>query len=450
MKKLLAMLLTLCMLLSLAACGGETKQEEQGVAITNSLGWDLEEVYMVTAGAKTWGDPVIQNLPNGKYETLYLEVAYGSRTAKVDILGIDKDGDSYAVYNVTLNDGDICTLYLDNSADFVVDVGEARFTGEWIHADAPETEEPAPVYDIAGVWEYDNYAIYLLFDKEGNYTIVSMNGPEIADQGTYTMDGSAICLQSNSGSTEYLTMEEGGMLDDSKESIQYKDTLESSLYYNIMDSLEEEPPYFEQMGYTINYAKGDGNTYLLNGACMFTKDGSHYARVPVSVSIVQDSYNDTQDGYVEIEVTQTIQIDVEDYPDFYFEYETLTSTQRMFWDYYTGYKLNPGGGRIYGDSDRGENYHYFEYESQGRNIIIDMNFSSEWYQKNDSSFIHTQQHFFRIPIDYDGLVLAVMPMYTDYATYHSRTSDSSEPDNVEFSDEPRLTEALLYRVHTIE
>lgn len=92
---------------------------------------------------------------------------------------------------------------------------------------------------ISGVWEYEEYNIYLLFDQEGNYASVYKNDPEVNDKGVYTIDGSNVVITSNSGSTEILLIGDERLYDSNNDSIRYIDNPDSDLFGSILASLED-------------------------------------------------------------------------------------------------------------------------------------------------------------------------------------------------------------------
>lgn len=92
---------------------------------------------------------------------------------------------------------------------------------------------------ISGVWEYEEYNIYLLFDQEGNYASVYKNDPEVNDKGIYTIDGSNVVITSNSGSTEILLIGDERLYDSNNDSIRYIDNPDSDLFGSILANLED-------------------------------------------------------------------------------------------------------------------------------------------------------------------------------------------------------------------
>jgi hypothetical protein len=101
MKKFLSVFLALLLCLSLAACGGE-----EGVAVTNDLGYELTELYISPIDADTWGDNLLAGNAEGGHTTMFLISTYSeSDTGIFDICAVDVDGDSYSFFDVALSDG---------------------------------------------------------------------------------------------------------------------------------------------------------------------------------------------------------------------------------------------------------------------------------------------------------------------------------------------------------
>ncbi len=204
--------------------------------------------------------------------------------------------------------------------------------------------------------------------------------------------------------------------------------------------------YLEQMGAEINYAFGDGEVFMEAGAYVHTLDGKNYATIPLTLEMSLDSVNDTKDGFVEIEFTKTVHLDSENYPDFMSGNDWTLGMSEILCDYYTGFEFNSAV--VDGDIDKGENYHYYEYVSQGRKICVEYNFSAEWFQKKDGSYILEQQTFLRVPSDYDGILYGQRKAYPDY---ESCVAGNTYPeDSMYLLSGERLQDIVLCRVNTME
>ncbi len=349
MKKIFMLLLVVCMLATLTACGKEEKdkvqvkvkdqtetkektnvkeqeeeqekedetENEKGIMIVNGIGLTLEEIHIVTQGADEWGEPMFGQLEDGESATLFPMRTFNSQIIEADILAIDMDGDIYEVYNVPMRDGDICILSFDDDFNFVAVIGDASFIGQ------------------------------CSIDFEGD---------------------------------------------------------------------DEEIAYFDEMGYELNYEINEGSVEMTNGAYAFTPNGEYYCTIPATIWIERESYDDTQDGYIETTFTKTVYLDSFYFPSFIKEgmFDSLSITTRLY-DYYTGYWL--ADGNTIGDSKRGDNHYYYEYESQGRTICVDYNYSTDWTKEEDGSYILKMQSFIRMPEDYDGIIYASLAAYPDYAAY---------------------------------
>ncbi len=187
---------------------------------------------------------------------------------------------------------------------------------------------------------------------------------------------------------------------------------------------EAEEPYFEKKGWYANYTLDEGGTYMDNCVYAYTKDGEFYARLPATVTITRDSYYDTLDGYVEMEFTKLVYVDKGDYPMFMFENKFTIGMIQNLYDYHTGYWLPDT--RTYGDSNRGENYFYYEYESQGRQVHVEFNYSTDWERHEDDSYTLTMDFFIRMPADYDGIAIAQVEVYPDYESMMNRSDPGEE------------------------
>ncbi len=404
MKKVFVILLALSLLCGFAAC----EKEEKGIAIVNDLGVDLENIYIVRAGAEDWGEPLIGYLDAGVGAFVYLGNSLGGREFTVDLRAVDVEGDAYEFSNVYMMDGDSCSLqFAEGEVIAYVDV-HGRNVGSWIIA------EDEPEMDVVGIWEYDAYYIYLILDEDDSYAEVSAEDGHVIDEGKYTVDGESLILTSGYGDPERtMSIYEDLLVDADGDSLSYAGSKDGKLYNEILGLISSaNMAYFDMMGFGANYSLDEGSVLMDNAVYVFAQDGLYYDSVPALVSISLDSYNDTQDGFVEIEFTKTVYIDRDDYPEFMFYNDFDIGMTHKLFDYYTGHFLPDSA--VYGNTSRGDNYFYYEYESQDRTICVDYNYSTEWTRHEDDSYTFEQQNFIRMPADYDGIIYGHLEAYPDY------------------------------------
>ncbi len=320
-------------------------------------------------------------------------------------------------------------------------------------ATPPGDETIAPVLhqlsDLLGVWEFSLEETYLLFYEDSTWETITFEGEKL-ENGAYKFDGQQVIL-ALSGKIITLTWDEDGDLADGENNLLllYVCDFESEEYRQYLAYLESLKCYFEDQGYEINYAFGDDWVFQNNGAFLVVNNGQHSGRMDVIVKLEQDSFNDTKDGYVEIEFTKTVYMDCEGQPDFVKNASSYTAAvTNGLYDYYRGYVLRCES--AYGDSSRGDNAFYYEYESQGRTICVDYNYSTEWEQYADGSVAVITHNFIRMPADYDGIIYAVTEAYPDFATYAQSISgnpgDSGE--NIATMQDSDVQNAIFCRVHT--
>ncbi len=316
--------------------------------------------------------------------------------------------------------------------------------------------------DVIGAWSYDDYIgeVYVLIYEDGTFAEVDAGAGAIRVVGVYEEeDEDSITFYGDDGEnvgwfdTFYFNDENGKALpSDELRSyycgpMSYCFGLDDPQYQDILAVLaaaETEIPYFEEAGYEINYDLGEGGTYMKNGACVFTNKGDYYDRMYATVSMDLDSYNDTKDGFVEIEFTETTYMDVGDYPEFVFYKDFQAGMAIMLCDYYTGCELPATS--TYGDTSRGENYHYYEYESQGRQVRIDHNYSTDWKLDANGSYVIKVQHFLRMPADYDGVVYIHQEAPASYKEY---VHNSDPGDTMPKIDDARVKNAIFCRLNTV-
>ncbi len=473
MKKWYAILMALCMIFTLAACsGGEsesTVEEEKGIEFKNGLNWDLTEVYIVPNDSDGWGSNNYGPMTEDESFFLMPEREFGGSEVVLNIKLVDKDEEAYEVYNVPVKDGDLVYMDLDPDYQFAVYVnGNDKYEGEWIQSgDRDPVEEvektDSGIEELLGVWHYDGYAdhVYILFYDDATFAEINTRSGEIEVQGTYEAneDGDVVLTGSDGEvfgwfDTYYFKDTNGDPLPEDKlrsfyyDSISFYCDFNGQEYLDILSKLEapaESRPHFEAMNHYITYDIGSGGEYLRNGACVFTSNGKYYEPMYATVSMEYDSINDTKDVFVEITFTETTYLDVYDYPEFVYTNDFQAGMCVDIFDYYTGYRLPATD--TYGDTSRGENYHYYEYESQGHMIQVDHNYSTDWKLDSDGSYVLKVQHFFRMPADYDGIVYGHLPANEDYIGYISGSNDEGDP--LPMMDDERAVGALLSRVNVL-
>ncbi len=320
-------------------------------------------------------------------------------------------------------------------------------------------DKPEEEVNLTGIWEYEDLDAYLLIFEDMGWKIV-FNITETTVAGTcqYT-DSKDIKLLSNETDEEFFDMlvlhdENGKLLPDG---VVYSENYGSMTFFCSFGDEEHKDlidflmgnviptPYFEEMGYKINYELGEGGFYKKNVGYAFTENGKHYGRIPTTVTIKEKSFNDTKDGYVEIEILKTVYFDVGDYPDFMFSNKFTIGHSTNIYDYYTGYWLR--GTPSYGDTSRGDNYFFYEYESQGRQVKIEYNFSTKWTRHNDTSYTLDMEFFFRMPADYDGIIMGIPEAYANYKAYQASLTDPG--DTLEIIEDSVAEKALFCRIHTL-
>lgn len=440
MKKILAILLALCLLLALTACGEEEEPEtEQGIQFVNGFDWTLTEVYVVPSDESEWGNALFESMDAGDQGYLYAEARFGSREVVVDILAYDEDNDQFSAMNIVLKDGDTVMLQLDEEYNFAVYVNETeKYTGEWLRGDTPDEpvepdvpDEPVvegPVdfseTDVTGFWDYADYDAWLVLKDDATWAIYNGDAGLVAEG--YQSDSlTQLDLYDDNHELydilyvtdmENLPLGEGILRSDNMGLLYFQGGLDDPEYAFLLDAPQEA--WFEQLGYGVNYALGDGAVKVNDAAFAYSDDSGDYGTFPATVSLELLSYNDTRDGYVEIELAETIFLDAAEYPSFTFLYNYVLGMEHGLFDYYTGYQLQ--GHLVQGDSSRGENHAYYEYESLGRTICVDYNYSTNWQPLNDNSYLYESVIFVRMPADYDGILYGLVDSYPDYDTYIGR------------------------------
>lgn len=105
MKRISKPVCLLSAVLLTAGLAGCAESEELSVSISNSLGYDLSELYVSPAGEGDWGDKRLAKILQsgggavGVQLDEYLEHSY------FDLRAVDTEGDSYYFYELPLNDG---------------------------------------------------------------------------------------------------------------------------------------------------------------------------------------------------------------------------------------------------------------------------------------------------------------------------------------------------------
>ncbi len=444
MKKMLAILLTLCMLLPLSACGGE-----KGIPFVNAFGCELEGVYIVPTGTGDWGNKKFGPMGIDRDAYIYGEQTFGVRELTVDIMVKDMEDNQYEVYGVPIRDGDRVVLKPEGEDGFTVTVNDdADFYGQKISA-----EQPTPIseMDVVGIWEYEGADRYLIIYNGREWAQVTAD-VELVAKGyqSWSYDCLSLCLEDSMVFADvYSADEKGGALPSAtlrvadQGLIHYVGDLGADDYQYLLEYETADAAHFEEMGYEVNYRFGESGTYMPKGAYSYTNDEFYYDAFPATVSIDLISYNDTGDGYAEVEFEKTTWFDRDDYPDFMFENKFIIATTQNLYDYYTGYHLPDSA--IFGNSDRGDNYYYYEYESQGRTICVDYNYSADWERLEDTSYVFRMEFFVRMPIDYDGIVFAHLEAAPTIDELHSYQSDPG--DTLTAIEDPRLENAVICKVN---
>lgn len=108
MKRLIAMLLAVCMLLAFSACGQGSTTD---ITIKNDTGNTIDNVYISSADSDSWGDPIIPSkLANGSSVKVDSALFLVENTTIYDFGAIDDTGINYDVYEIPLSAGDSLVL----------------------------------------------------------------------------------------------------------------------------------------------------------------------------------------------------------------------------------------------------------------------------------------------------------------------------------------------------
>ncbi len=310
--------------------------------------------------------------------------------------------------------------------------------------------------DVAGVWMYRELEEYLILYADGTWEKISAGADKIA-MGEYTATEKRVRLKAEGEvyETLYWDDEEGDPLPDgtlrgSECWVYYCFALDSQAYRQFLESMDgtddllSATPYFVEQGYEINYELDEGGIYLKNGGYALSQDNKEYGRVPMTVTLTRNSFQDTLDGYVEIEFTKTVYFDRSDYPAFMFNKKFIIGQSTNLYDYYTGYWLRDTV--HHGDTTKGENYYYYEYQSMGRTIHLEFNYDINWTRQTDTSYLLEQHYFVRMPADYDGIIVATPEAYPNYDSYLAAQSDPG--DELRVVPDWAARNALLCRIHT--
>ncbi len=300
--------------------------------------------------------------------------------------------------------------------------------------------------DVEGVWEISGSGEFLIFYSDLSWEAVSNQG-DMLDSGEFSFDGQELIAAIGGEMVSFGWSETGDLY--SEEDVVLLTRLcglEGEDYQAFLDMLLSNQAHFDRMGYEINYNFGDGQVYMENGVFVMANGGQHFARMPNTVSMEIDSFNDTGDGFVEIEFTHRAWLASENFPEFIYDVDYYENGMVSgLYDYYTGYNLPAS--TTYGDTERGDNYFYFEFESQGRTICVDYNYSTEWIKDSTGSKEFVKHIFIRMPADYDGIVYGVPEGYPDFVTY--ALNNSGEEKTIGPMDDTNKENAIFCRVNTI-
>ena len=449
MKKIMAILLALCMLISLAACTNTA--EPVGVSFTNGLNCSVESIYISAVDSEDWGEDIVDVLASYTNTTWFPQDTFGANEADVDIRIVDELSNEYLFYSVSVADGDAFAVFMneEGKAELSLAGSEEMYIGELLTI-AEEQQE-----DFSGVWELDGTDAYILMRENGVWEQIDKDGKTI-DKGVYEESENGIVLS-------WLNSEENVELSLTADNSLANDTFGTMVYAFGFDSPEYEDlhalivdnqvtDYFEQKGYEINYEFGDGEVYMNNGAFFvgYAEDDydlNYYSAVPAYVCFDLDSREETDDGYVEIEFTKTIYLYADYYPDFVYEIEDCgPDFMDGMYDYYTGYILPLSS--AYLNEELGEDYFTYEYESLGRTIDITYHITYDMEQWDDGTCVCTVQNYVKMPADYDGLVAAQCMSYSAAANLEAFMN--LEEDIIGPMNDDDAIGALFCRVNVLE
>ncbi len=457
MKKLFAILLAVSMLVSLSACGGESEPSQTGITFENSLDFNFVEVYVVQKDSSGWGDPIME-ISEGYDDYFYPENLFGTREPIVDILVIDEGNNQYISYGIPLEDGDVVTYYFDADGVISIDVNEVYKYDVEVIASGSEVntgDDNIPY----GVWEYDEYLAYFAIYDDGTWAKIGTSNWDISISGYYEFaDEDTIELYADddeySGFYGYMykTDENGHPLpyevlrSNDEGMLSYLCSFDSAEYQDILAKVSSSDSYFAEADYVVNYEFGLGEERMHDGGRIFTPDGRYYEAMDVKFAMELDSYTDLGDGYAEIVFTEAVLFDSVEYPDFTILNDYNTGFSGEFYDYYTGYLLPMN--EYFANSSRGENYHYFMYESEGRSVRIEIDYVAEIEKYDDNSMIFAVQYTVVMPIDYDGLVYAHLTAEPDFDSYIE--AQEYEPSDYYIMDQYGLYGAVFCRVNDLD
>ncbi len=420
---------------------GATVKGKAFADISSELDVSISELYVFPADSSDRGDPVATDMGYLEHLELSLTALCGRAELLSDIVLADEYGDSYIFEDVALTEGsEYYFSYDELGKPVLVNFDSNReYSSDRLEGGASDHL----LSDLEGVWDSPADEAYVLFYGDLTWDIVSYEG-EITASGNYDflgreiimyIDGEALSLRW-SGDTE-LTGEDG--------SLSYVCSFDSPVYEELRALVASGSVCFEAKGYDINYEADSGGVYLPDMMAAYTEDGSFYETLPITMGVIIDSVTDSGDGFVEIVFTENVLLSAADYPSEMLTNNSSLSVTTVLCDYYTGYWLTEGS--TTGNSSRGDNYYYYEYESQGRTVSVEYSYSTEWMPGLGGDFILSKQYSVRMPADYDGLVFVHAGCHPDYESYAAGLQ--SEPAGLGTVDDVRLETALICRIHSI-
>ena len=379
MKKLIALLLAVLMLLTLAACGGEVVGDDWRVSgivdADGTITHDGESVDVLVAvspeSAAFYRDEAEQIL----FDSVSFPMAIpDAESAFYTIRFDDLDGDGESDVTVDFR-------HADNTETHLVWIWDTHvryvFREELSYVTGGEDPSDDALELYVGLWEYvgQNFwlrvyenAAWAFLDAEENTVL---NGTAVADA-----DGIELHDAASGDVLRLIPTDDGELYDSANDG-----------YLHPVEAITHALPVFEAAGLGDGYATAD---------CYWevTKTGDM-----------------THDGIREIEFDAICYIPEDSIP--YFGESFITNTNSELYDYYTGMWLTAA--TAYSTTDRGENHYLHTVAWNGQSYTIEFFYSTDWQDNvGDFAKVLTKSYIVYLPADYDGLIFAAEAQPDNY------------------------------------